>query len=191
MKGQRAVRTFRVCSVSGSLFVLSWWIAVAAGLPTREEILELVYPEAVVRAETVFLTPDQKERASEIAGEELPSALIARYVAMRNDQVIGRAYVDTHVVRSKRESLLICLEEDGRVRRIEVTAFLEPPEFQASPAWYRQYQGERLHDNLRLDRKIRTITGATLTAMAANRAVRRVLAIDRVLMESAAEGIAR
>ena len=89
--------------------------------------------------------------------------------------------MDTHTVRTKRESLLISLDAQGRVIRIDVTAFLEPTEFLAPEPWLDQYRGHVLEDNLEIDRAIRPIAGATLTARAANGAVRRVLAIDEVL----------
>ncbi|MGD8895137.1 MAG: FMN-binding protein [Acidobacteriota bacterium] len=154
-------------------------------LITRDEALAASFPGAAIEAERIFLTREQVGRAAALSGVEVPSALVARYVARRGDEVVGRAYVDTHVVRSKRESLLISLGSDGRVRRIDVTAFLEPREYQAPEAWMRQYRDRPLDDDLELQRAIRPIAGATLTAMATNEAVRRVLAIDRVLDEGA------
>jgi hypothetical protein len=153
----------------------------AGDLLTREEALASSFPGAVIEAERVFLTPEQVRKAAALSGSEVPSALVARYVARRDGEVVGRAYVDTHVVRTKRESLLISLGPEGRVRRIDVTAFLEPREFQAPEPWMKQYQGRPLDDDLDLQRAIRPIAGATLTANATNEAVRRVLAIDRVL----------
>ena len=151
------------------------------GRITRDEALAAVYPGAAVEAERVFLTEEQTRRAAALSGGEVPSALVARYVARRSGQVVGRAYVDTHVVRTKRESLLISLDTAGHVRRIDVTAFLEPREYQASERWLRQYDDKLLDDDLALRRAIRPIAGATLTAIAASTAVRRVLAIDHVL----------
>jgi hypothetical protein len=157
----------------------------AADLITREEALAAVYPGSVVEAERVFLTSEQVRQATALAGNEVTSSLVARYVARRDGAVVGRAYVDTHVVRTKRESLLVSLTLDGRVRRIDVTAFLEPREYQASEPWMRQYHDRPLDDDLGLQRAIRPIAGATLTALATNAAVRRVLAIDRVLEKAA------
>jgi hypothetical protein len=148
---------------------------------SREEALALSYPGATIAAERVFLTPEQRDRVRTLSGVDVPSSLVARYVARRSEQVVGRAYVDTHVVRTKRESLLVSLDASGRVRRVEVTAFLEPREYIAPEAWLRQYEGRPLDDELGLQRAIRPIAGATLTAGATNEAVRRVLAIDRVL----------
>ncbi|MBF8300695.1 MAG: hypothetical protein HW394_1065 [Acidobacteria bacterium] len=149
---------------------------------SREEALAGVYPGADIRAEQVFLTPGQLTRVAVRAGTDpISSALVARYLATRDGQVVGRAYVDTHTVRTKRESLLISLDAQGRVLRVDVTAFLEPSEFRAPEPWLGQYRGRALDDDLGINRVIRPIAGATLTARAANSAVRRVLAIDEIL----------
>jgi hypothetical protein len=155
-------------------------VSAAQGI-SREEALAAVYPGAAIKAEQVFLTVAQQKEALTRGGVDVPSALVARYVATRDGRVVGRAYVDTHVVRTKRESLLVALDAEGRVMRVDVTAFLEPAEYRASDAWLRQYRDHGLDDDLGINRAIRPIAGATLTARAANAAVRRVLAIDDVL----------
>lgn len=170
-------------AAAATCLALAEVVAGQGGTISREEALAAVYPEASIEAERLFLTGEQVRRAGELAGVEVPSALVARYLARRDGALVGRAYVDTHVVRTKRESLLICLGADARVLRIEVTAFLEPPEYRAPERWMRQYDGRELDDELSLQRAIRPIAGATLTARAVNDAVRRVLAIDRVVRE--------
>ena len=158
------------------------------GLMTRDEALAAAYPGASVEAERVFLTGDQARRAAELARVDIESPLVARYVAREGGRVVGRAYIDTHVVRTKRESLLIALAPDGAVQRIEVTAFLEPRDYLPPPAWLRQFDARPLDDDVALQRAIRPIAGATLTAQSATDAVRRVMAIDEVL-ESREQGL--
>jgi Na+-translocating ferredoxin:NAD+ oxidoreductase RnfG subunit len=153
------------------------------GLMTREEVLASVYRGATVEAERVFLTSDQIKRAVERARVDIESPLIARYVAREGGLVVGRAYVDTHVVRTKPESLLVALTSDGAVRRVEVTAFLEPRDYLVSQEWLRQFDTQPLNDDVALQRAIRPIAGATLTAQSVTDAVRRVMAIDQVLEE--------
>jgi electron transport complex protein RnfG len=172
--------TVRLVAVGFGLWVLGLGPLAAQGL-SREEALAAVYGNAQVRAERVFLTPEQVQQIAARAGEDPASPLVARYLATRNGETVGRAYVDTHTVRTKRESLLISLDAQGRVLRIDVTAFLEPLEFMAPEPWLDQYRGHALEDDLGIDRAIRPIAGATLTARATNGAVRRVLAIDEVL----------
>jgi hypothetical protein len=163
------------------IWVLGFGISLAAQGLSREEALAQVYPGAQIRAEQIFLTAEQMADVARLAGSKPGSALVARYLAERGGQVVGRAYVDTHIVRTKRESLLISLDSERRVMRVDVTAFLEPSEFRAPPPWLGQYRGRSLGDDLAVNRAIRPIAGATLTARAANSAVRRVLAIDELL----------
>jgi Na+-translocating ferredoxin:NAD+ oxidoreductase RnfG subunit len=155
--------------------------ALSAQAPTREEALEAVYPAASIKAEQLFLTPEQQTRIAMLSRAEVRSALVARYSAVRSGDVVGRAYVDTHTIRTKRESLLVALDRDGKVLRVEVTAFLEPLEFRATEIWLRQYRDKTLGNDVAVNRDIRPLAGATLTTRAVNAAVRRVLATDAVL----------
>lgn len=174
---------------SGSWHAGVQWLIIASlvpaalhgGLPTREEVLHLVYPGAEFLPQRLFLTDQQLSGVREAAGEGFPSALVARYEVVLDGRPAGRAYVDTHLVRTKNQSLLICLDADGAVLRVETTAFLEPPEYQVSESWLAQYRGRTLGPELQLNRQVRPVAGATLTAAAATRAVRRVLALDRLL----------
>jgi len=174
-------------SVLAALVVIGSDAAVFAQL-SREEALAAVYPGATIAAERVFLTAAQQKQVAARSDGDAPSALVARYIATRDGKVVGRAYVDTHIVRTKKESLLISLDENGRVRRVDVTAFMEPAEYQASEAWLRQYRERTLTEDVAVNRAIRPIAGATLTARATNAAVRRVLAIDEALRESKNDG---
>ncbi len=159
-------------------------VAGAFALPqlSRDEALTLVYPGATISSERLFLTKEQVKEASARGGSPIDSPLIARYTARTGVSVIGRAYIDTHTVRTKKESLLISLDAAGRIRRVDVVAFLEPLEYQAPAAFLGQFAGRRLEDDMRLNRAIRPIAGATLTANAVTDAIRRVLAIDAVLI---------
>lgn len=148
---------------------------------SREKALEAVYPGAALRAEQIFLTPSQQKQVLTMADADVPTVIYARYIATKDGKVIGRAYIDTHIVRTKRESLLISLDEKGQLLRVDVTAFFEPVEYKASEAWLRQYRDKTLTDDLAVNRAIRPIAGATLTARATNDAIRRVLAIDEIL----------
>ncbi len=148
---------------------------------SRQEALEAAYPGAEFRTEQIFLNPEEQKQAALLAGVPVPSALVVRYVAIKDHEIVGRAYIDTHIVRTKKETLLVSLDPTGRVKRIDILAFLEPPEYSPSEAWRRQFSGRALDEQTALHRAIRTIAGATLTARAVTEATRRVLALDRVL----------
>ena len=159
----------------------------ATVLITVEEALKLAFPNATTERQTLFLSEEQQEKAAKDSGSEVLSALATRYIAKGADgSVVGWAYLDTHRVRTLPETLLIVLDADGSVRRVEVVTFREPLEYMPREGWYGQYEGETLDDDLALKRDIRPVTGATLTARATTEAVRRVLALHAVASENPA-----
>ena len=162
---------------------LALWAAPTAArvLLTVDEALALAFPEAKIEHQTRYLTDEQQGRIVQLAGESLATAIVHPYVARRGETVIGTAYFDVHVVRTLPETLMVVLDPAGRVARIEVLSFDEPPDYLPRGEWYAQFRGRGLDPELSLAGAIRPVTGATLTARVTTAAVRRVLALDLVL----------
>lgn len=150
-----------------------------------EEALERAFPGCAVERRTEYLTGEQLERARALAAVEIASALVHPYVASCAGAPGGTAYFDAHRVRTLPETLLVVVDPEGRVERIELLSFDEPPEYIPREVWYEQFPGEELDADLELARGIDGVTGATLTARATTAAVRRILALHRVLHEEA------
>jgi Na+-translocating ferredoxin:NAD+ oxidoreductase RnfG subunit len=148
---------------------------------TKEEALKAAFPGAQIRSQMLFLTEAEKKEAEQKSGASLTTLLVAEFEAIQNGNLAGRAYLDTHTVRTKKETLLVMLNPDGTLKRVEVVAFSEPPEYMPGDRWYRQFDGKHMNENLKLDRDIHAVTGATLTARATTEAVRRVMAIDQII----------
>lgn len=153
----------------------------AATYLTQSEALERAFPGAKVERRGFILTDAQMAEAGKLAGEPIPSALGAAYVATRDGSLVGTAYFDVHRVRTLPETLMIVVAPDGTVADIVVLAFSEPPEYLAPAAWLKQFFGRALNERLQMKRDIQGISGATLTARATTKAVRRILAIHGTL----------
>lgn len=173
---------------------LVWLLAGSAIFPpaasgqarlTVPEALNLAFPAAdtIVRR-TAFLTESELSRARELAGPgvEIDQALVTFYLARRDSEAIGVAYFDSHRVRTLREVIMVVVTPDSRVERIETLKFSEPPEYEAPAGWLEQFRGRRLDEDLSTKGSIVNITGATLTSRAVTRAVRRVLALNRIIL---------
>ena len=133
-----------------------------------------------------MLTPEQMAAVASLAQVGMQGKIFPRYIAREGDTIVGRAYIDTHIPKTQRQSLLISLDTAGRVKRVDVTVFFEPMQYMASREWLRQYDGQELHAELVVRRAIRPIAGVSFTSRAVNNAVRRVLALDQVLAGSSA-----
>jgi len=148
-------------------------------------LLDAIYPGAVLQSAQSTLTPSQRKQVLERADTDIPSVLVTRYVATREGAVLGRAYLDTHTVRSDTATLLVALDGHGQVLGVEVTAFAERGEQRPPGAWLRQFRGLTLTDDLAVNRAIQPMATAPFTTRAVTNAVRRVLAIDAVLQAAA------
>lgn len=167
--------------VACSILVLLVVPVAASVLLSVDEALELAFPDCDVHRQSVFLTEVEMSSASELAGHPRSRALVVRYVAVRDDERFGTAYFDTHRVRTLDETIMVVVKPDGTIGRIEVVSFSEPPDYLPREGWYKQFDGRVLDNELELDRGIRAVTGATLTAHATTSAARRVLAVHQVI----------
>ena len=158
------------------------------GVITRSEALAAVYPGATVTRDRVILTREQMAAVAAIARVGMQGRIFPRYIARNEDgAVVGRAYIDTHTPKTERQSLLISLDTEGRIKRVDVTVFFEPAQYMAPQDWLRQFDGQVLHDELAIRRGIRRIAGSSFTGRAISNAARRVLALDQVLQAEAAQ----
>ncbi len=142
----------------------------------REAVTE---PGATPGAEARSTARSSTSRnASEGAGETPGGS-----ASPREGDITGYAYFETHNVRTVPETLLVVLDPAGKVASVLMLAFYEPPEFEPSRRWLDQFRGRELNPDLRIRRGVHGIAGASLSASAVTRGVRRVLALHRVLLE--------
>lgn len=149
---------------------------------TQGEALRLAFPTATsIERRTAYLSDAQRARAQDAAGVEIEAGIVTYYVATKGAQPLGVAYFDAHRVRTLPEVAMIVVSPAGRIERIEILKFSEPPQYRAPDGWLRQFDGKALDPSLSLKGDIVNITGATLTANAITRAGRKILALHRTI----------
>jgi len=151
---------------------------------TQEEALGRAFPRgATVERRTAYLEDGQIARARAIAGRDvqIESGIVSYYVGSQSGRPIGAAYFDAQRVRTLPQVLMIVVDPEGHLRRIEIVRWAEPPEYRPPSRWLTQFLGRILDEELSERRGIAGITGATLTTRAATQASRRVLALHQVI----------
>ena len=151
---------------------------------TQEEALRLAFPAgAVVTRKTAFLSDTDRAEVARRSGGAPPPGLVAFYAATSAGQDAGTAYFDTHVVRTLPETILVVIDPKGAIARLEILSFAEPEEYLPRGAWYGQFPGRKLGDELSEKKGVRPVTGATITVRVTVEAARRALALDAFLRE--------
>ena len=146
---------------------------------TQQQALASAFPNARPTRQVHYLTPEQLTAAKKESGVEFTDRMIVRYVTST-----GFAYFDTHRVRTLPETVMVLVTPDGRIDRVEILSFDEPPEYLPKERWLEQFDGRKLDDDLSTKRKIRPLSGASLSARAITNASRKVLALHRVLQRA-------
>ena len=167
-----------------SLLVVTTGRVDAEVLMTEKAALARAFAGARAERRTLYLTPEQVLAVEKKAHSKLPSAIVTVFEARVEGVVTGRAILDTHLVRSMPETLLTVVEPDGRLRLALVLQFGEPPDYLPREGWLKTMEGKALDDELWPGRGVRRVTGSTLTVQALTEALRRSLAIDRLVLET-------
>ncbi|HET8645750.1 MAG TPA: FMN-binding protein [Vicinamibacteria bacterium] len=149
---------------------------------TEKEALARAFPGQEPRRRLLYLKPEQVRAVEKAARSRLPSAVVTVFEAWNDTACTGRAYLDTHVVRTMPETVLTVVEPDGKLRMALVLAFHEPTDYLPRERWLGTLKGRALDDELWPGRGVRRVTGATLSAQAMTEAVRRALALDALVV---------
>lgn len=131
----------------------------------EEAAVRGMFPGAdAIEARDVLLTDELVARIEKLARARVQERLVTFYTVRQHGAIAGYAVIHSHVVRTKRETIAIAFEPDGRIRKISVLAFLEPDEYRPSDRWLAQFAGKGPDDRLRVGDDIVNVTGSTLTS---------------------------
>lgn len=164
-----------------TLFFVSFDICIAKVYLKRDEALKLAFPEAtVIEKANVFLNGEEVNEIETISKVKNKSKLYVFYIGVKDDNILGYAVIDTHVLRTKTETVLYVLNPDGSLNKVEILAFFEPQDYMPSGKWLNLFSGKDLNDTLRVGKDLPNITGATITSNELSNSVRRILAVFQV-----------
>ena len=148
---------------------------------TQEEALGLAFPPAdQVERKTLFLDETQAAAVERESGSKLTGRVFSYYVGRGPKGIEGYAYFDTHRVRTLPETVMVLLDGQGAIRRVEILSFSEPEDYLPKRPWLDQFAGHRLDEELALRRGIHNLAGASLSADSITQACRRILALHRL-----------
>ena len=144
--------------------------------------LGAAYPGAKIERVTCVLTPEQRAQIGKLGDQSAyPRKTTFAYVAKKDGKVLGTAFFDSHVIRTKRETLMLMVAPDGTLAGSKIIAFQEPREYIAQDSFYDSLSGRAQGRALQLGRGLDGTTGATMTCNAVAIAARRVLGLHEVL----------
>jgi len=139
-------------------------------------------PPATTTRKVAWLTAAQAQEIEHRSGER-PRRVVPYDEARRAGRLIGYAFVDDVIGRTEPITYLVATTPDAAVVGVDLLTFRESHGYQVErQTWRDQFHGRRLGPELHLGRAIDSISGATLSARALTRGVRRLLATTEVAL---------
>ncbi len=172
----------RLLGVAFAAAVLTALGAHADVVLSEKEALARACPGETLERRTLYLKPDEIKGVEKAARSRLPSPIVTVFECRTGETVDGRAFLDTHIVRTMPETVLTVVEADGKLRMALVLQFGEPSDYLPREGWLKTLGGKTLDEDLWPGRGVRRVTGSTLTVQALTEAVRRALAVDALVV---------
>ncbi len=169
--------------ILGLIFLLVAVPAASKIFYSKNEALALAFgKDATVEMLSLFPSEQQLKKIEQLARVKMESSLFTFYVGKKAGKVLGYAAIESHIVRTKPETLMVVLDSQGKVMAIHTLAFHEPPEYQPPQRWY-ELLYQRDLAQLRLSGDIQGIAGATLSTRSAVDVTRKVMAVFQVMLK--------
>ena len=148
--------------------------------PYNEVISELNPGSCKIKKENLYLNKAQTKKIEELSQTKIYGGLALRYISKCPDGSKLYHYVDSHIVRTLNQTVVITIKDDT-VQNFVVSSFGEPPEYKAPPKWYQQFNGKKGDKVLKAREGIDALSGATLTVNSSISAVNKILSMHQVL----------
>ncbi|WP_457598903.1 FMN-binding protein [Hydrogenimonas sp.] len=177
-KERRPSRWVSVSSSSLLLTLLCLSQPLEAKKVDLEAMLRSGYGDSVrIERKSLLLTRAEAADVKRAARMRLFSRIVRLYLGKRDNKTLRCGIVLSRKVRTKKAAVLYLITPEGRIDRIEILAFAEPPEFKPSGRWLALFDGKSLAEPLRSGEDIPAISGATLSARNVADGARLALAI--------------
>jgi hypothetical protein len=168
--------------MSLAMLVVATGAATAGTLTPIDEALAHAFPGARIELHTLALSAADVKAVEKRAHARCEPRLVTAYVAWRGDTLVGAAYTDRRVVRTREALLMTSIAPDTTVSRIDVLAFFEPPDFRPTQRWLERFHGAGSSAPLAPGRDVPPLAGASLTSRAVSESARLALAWHALLL---------
>ena len=153
----------------------------------RGLLTEQFHQSEVVDFQRIRLSAERRAELGHKLGQKLERAEYIFYIAHSGEQVDGYALFDREIGQHEYIDFATFFDDEGRVTRVEVVAYREPyGDGIRSQRFRKQFVGKEAASGFKPGHDIDVISGATLSARAMAKAVRRatMLLHDTVLTSS-------
>lgn len=139
--------------------------------------------EIKIVKKNILLNRQQAKTIQKSAKVKIKKKIFKIYKAIKGKSVEGYGILINRKVRSKNMVALYIIDKTSTLKSIEIIAFNEPLEYMPSKKYSEQFKDVPTTKNLRVEKEVSTITGATLSARSLTDGSRLAFAIYNELLK--------
>ena len=139
--------------------------------------LDLHFPNHEVKKKTIFLTDKSKDALELASKSKFKKKIYTIYEAKLKGKPNKFAIMETHILRSRTQTIFVVFNNKGMILSTEVLAFYEPDEYVMSKKWFNQFKGKGKKEKLLPGYDIIKVSGATISYNETSAAIRRMIAL--------------
>lgn len=146
---------------------------------TPTDAIKLIFKDSKeVVKEDHLITPAIQEEAKKLLGYDLPKGNYPFFVGKTDGKIDGYAMIDEEVGKVMPITFITRINPDGKVYQVEIMVYRESHGGEvATKRFLNQFKEKSFNEELRLDKNVIHVTGATLSSYALVKGVRRALVL--------------
>jgi Na+-translocating ferredoxin:NAD+ oxidoreductase RnfG subunit len=139
---------------------------------SEEQVVHTMFPKLILTKKTADLTDEQISKIEKASGQDVRDKKITFFQAKSGEAVI----IDRVLGKHEMITYAVALDAKGKIQQIEVMEYRETYGHEIKrPEWRKQFYGLDKDAEIKLDKEIHNVSGATLSCKHVTDGVRRVL----------------
>ena len=106
-----------------------------------------------MKKKTIFLTDKSKDALELASKSKFKKKIYTIYEAKLKGKPNKFAIMETHILRSRTQTIFVVFNNKGTILSTEVLAFYEPAEYIMSKKWFNQFKGKGKKKKLNIEYK--------------------------------------
>tara|TARA_B100001029_G_C15057367_1_gene455479 strand:- start:876 stop:1331 length:456 start_codon:yes stop_codon:yes gene_type:complete len=148
---------------------------------TIPEALKLYFPNEEIKKGKIFLNTKRLASLEKASNSKFNDKIYTYYEAYNGRKRVNTVFVDTHILRTRTETIFVVFDNKGKIQSVEVIAFYEPEEYIMTKKWLEQFRGKNLRQELKPKKDIIMVSGATISSYETSKAIRRTVSLYNLL----------
>jgi len=146
---------------------------------TEEQALALVFPECdEIITDEFMMSPDEKQYLEKLLNRRLYEDGFKVYIGKKNDVVLGYAIITEEIGKFHPFTFIVGVKQDGKISEVAVLVYRESRGGEiVKKRFLNQFAGKSFKNQIRINKDIINITGATMSVQFMCAGVRKALAV--------------